>query len=189
MTKKQPIILPTTGSLLVSEPFLSDENFKRTVVMLCEHNEEGSFGFVVNRPSETFVHDAIENFPYFEAPLYIGGPVENNTLHYIHRLGERLPESVPLMDGLWWGGNFEVLVILIQQNQISPDDIRLFAGYSGWGAGQLQEELDEDSWIVTMGKPDYLFETSPDQLWQHVLKDMGGRFQMMANFPESPLLN
>lgn len=183
-------IAPKAGALLLSEPFLPDENFKRTVVFLCEHNEEeGSFGFVVNRPLGVKVHEAVEDFPEFDASLYLGGPVENNTLHYLHTLGDKLPDSIEVVEGLFWGGSYEVLQILIENKEISPEDIRMFVGYSGWSPGQLEEELEEKSWIVTQGAANHIFDTDPEQLWKQVLKQMGGQYQIMSNFPESPLLN
>lgn len=187
---EQAQIAPQPGALLLSDPFLPDENFKRTVVLLCEHNnEEGSFGFVVNRPMGVKVYEAVEGFPVFDAPLYMGGPVEHNTLHYLHTLGDRLPESIQVVEGLWWGGNYEILQILVESQQITPADIRLFVGYSGWSAGQLADELTEKSWIVTQGSADHIFRQEPDALWKETLRAMGGQYQIMANFPESPLLN
>lgn len=183
-------IAPKAGALLLSEPFLPDDNFKRTVVLLCEHDvDEGSFGFVVNRPLGVKVHEAVEDFPPFDANLHLGGPVENNTLHYLHRLGDKLPDSIEVVDGLWWGGSYEVLQILIENKEVAPADIRLFVGYSGWSPGQLEEELVEKSWIVTQGTAQHIFQTEVDALWKKVLQQMGGQYQIMSNFPESPLLN
>lgn len=183
-------IAPQSGALLLSEPFLPDENFKRTVVFVCEHNEEeGTFGFVVNRPLGVKVHEAVEDFPEFDATLHLGGPVENNTLHYLHRLGDKLPDSIEVVPGLWWGGSYEVLQILIENQEIQPEDIRLYVGYSGWSPGQLEDELKEKSWIVTQGNADHIFAIDTEVLWKQVLQQMGGQYQIMSNFPESPLLN
>ena len=182
-------IKPQKGSILISEPFLPDDNFKRSVILLCDHNEEGSFGLVINKNLELTVHDALEEFPEFEGNIYMGGPVESNTLHYLHTLGDVLDESIEIMNGLFWGGNFETLKILIEQKSISSDEIRFFLGYSGWGVGQLDDELKEKSWIVTNGRPDYIFNDHGEELWREILKEMGGQYFIMSNFPESPLLN
>ena len=182
-------IAPRAGALLISEPYLPDDNFKRSVVFLCEHNEEGTFGFIINRPLKVKVHEAIEDFPYLDAPLFMGGPVENNTLHYLHRLGDRIPDSIKIMDGLWWGGSYEVLHMLAGDGQINTEDVRLFVGYSGWSPGQLDDELKEKSWIVTQGSGEHIFGMDSDALWRNVLKGMGGRYQILSNFPESPQLN
>lgn len=188
--QQQPAqIPPRAGAILLSEPFLADDNFKRTVVLLCEHNEEGTFGFVINRPLEVMAAEAIQDFPAFQAPLFLGGPVENNTLHYLHRLGDKIPESRQVLDGLWWGGSYEVLRILMESGELSTDDIRLLVGYSGWSPGQLEEELKENSWIVVPGKAEYIFNADVENSWKEILKNMGGQYQIMSNFPDSPLLN
>lgn len=182
-------IKPRSGAVLVSEPFLPDDNFKRSVVLLCEHNEEGTLGFILNRPLGVTVHEAVEDFPEFQASLYLGGPVENNTLHFIHRLGSQIPDCVEIMDGLYWGGNFEALKASIETGTLNANDIRFFLGYSGWSPGQLEEELAEKSWIVSEGKSDHVFETNVDELWRTILKEMGGQYSIMSNFPENPQLN
>ena len=181
--------IPEPGSVLLSEPFMPDVNFKRSVVLLCEHQEEGSVGFILNRPLGIKINEAIESFPHFDAELFLGGPVQTDTLHYIHRLPEVIEGSVEVIPGLYWGGNFENIKILIETNQITPDDIRFFLGYSGWGEGQLQDEMKERSWIVSQTDPTTIFDHDIENLWKHVLQNMGGQYQIMSNFPESPLLN
>ena len=182
-------IKPKPGAVLISEPFLPDDNFKRSVIMLTEHNEEGSLGFILNRPLGIRVHEAVEDFPEFEAPLFLGGPVEHNTLHFLHQLGDLIEGSVQVLENLYWGGNFEELKMGIINGDIMPDDVRFFLGYSGWGPDQLDMELAERSWIVTNGISKYVFGIETDNLWQEVLKNMGGQYQLMSTFPESPLLN
>lgn len=182
-------VTPKPGAMLISEPFLPDDNFKRTVIMLCEHNEEGSIGFILNKPLGMMINEAVEDFPEFKVPLYLGGPVEHNTLHYLHRLGDKIDGSQPLLDGLWWGGNFETIKAEIESGNVQPGDVRFFLGYSGWGQGQLENELKEKSWVVADGKASYIFDTEPDELWKVVLRDMGGQYQLMSTFPDSPLLN
>ena len=181
--------IPAPGSVLISEPFMPDNNFKRSVVLLCEHQEDGSVGFILNRPLGIRINEAIESFPEFDAELYLGGPVQTDTLHYIHRIPELIEGSVEVMDGLYWGGNFENIKILIENGQLDADQIRFFLGYSGWGEGQLLEEMKERSWIVSQTDPVTIFSHDIDNLWKHVLKNMGGQYQIMSNFPESPLLN
>lgn len=182
-------IKPRAGALLISEPFLPDDNFKRSVVLLCEHNDEGTIGFILNRPLGVTVTEAVEDFPSFPSSLYLGGPVENNTLHYLHRLGEEIPGSVEVLDGLFWGGNFEILKAKLGQGVIKEEDIRFFLGYSGWSPGQLDDELKEKSWIVSQAKSQYVFETETDLLWKTILQEMGGQYFIMSNFPDNPQLN
>ena len=177
------------GSLLLAEPFLADPNFKRTVVLVCEHNEDGSIGFVLSKRSPLLLDQAMDDIEHFKAPLYLGGPVQTDTLHYIHRLGNRLEGCVELAPGLYWGGNFEALKIMMNTNQVDPDDIRFFLGYSGWAPDQLESEMKEDAWIEHQVKAEHIFDTPPDDLWKAILREKGGDYAMMVNFPEDPALN
>jgi putative transcriptional regulator len=180
---------PEKGRLLVSEPFLPDPNFERTVVLLCEHNEEGSFGFVLNKPSILKVNEIMEDLAELDNLVYVGGPVQQDTLHFIHR-NAVLENAVEIVDKIYWGGAFENLMLLHETRQIKATDVRFFVGYSGWGPGQLESELEQDSWIVC----DYvtgqlLFDTGPDIMWRKALENMGGRFSMYSNYPVDPRLN
>lgn len=180
---------PEKGSLLISEPFLPDPNFERTVVLLCEHNEEGSFGFVLNKVSGVTLEEIMEDVNGFDAPVYIGGPVQQDTLHFIHR-ADYLEGGVEIGPGLYWGGNFEQLMILINTKQISTEDFRFFIGYSGWGADQLEDELKADSWIVANhATPNLVFDQEGENLWRSVLKQLGGRYNIYSNYPTDPRLN
>ncbi|MEP2772011.1 MAG: YqgE/AlgH family protein [Fulvivirga sp.] len=180
---------PTKGSFLISEPFLPDPNFERTVILLCEHNEEGSFGFVLNKISGVALEDIIEDIKNFEEKVYIGGPVQQDTLHFIHR-ADYLEGGVDIGNGLYWGGNFEQLLVLIDTKQIKPEDFRFFVGYSGWSSGQLAEELEANSWIVAPNAtPDLVFDLDNEALWKTLLKLLGGRFSIYSNYPTDPRLN
>jgi putative transcriptional regulator len=182
-------IKPEKGRLLISEPFLPDPNFERTVVLLCEHNEEGSFGFVLNKPSILKVNEVMEDIAVFENIVYVGGPVQQDTLHFIHRNAE-VTNAVEIAGHVFWGGDFENLILLCDTKQIGANDIRFFLGYSGWGPGQLDTELEQDSWIVCDFVTDQLlFDTDPQIMWRKALENMGGRFSMYSNYPTDPRLN
>jgi putative transcriptional regulator len=177
------------GRLLLSEPYLPDPNFERTVILLTEHNDDGSVGFVLNKPSESKVSEVMEELSKFEFPIYIGGPVQQDTLHYVHRCRE-LKDAIAVQDGIYWGGNFDQLVLMIETGQISATEIRFFLGYSGWSPGQLAEELKLDSWIVSYRvSEELIFETLPDQMWKSALKSLGGRFTIYSNYPNDPRMN
>ncbi len=180
---------PSRGTLLISEPFLDDPYFKRAVVLLSEHNEEGSIGFILNKPTDISVNEAISDFPQIDSMLYFGGPVQTDSLQYIHRLGEKLEGSQPIFDGLYWGGDLEKLKDMISKKQVQANDIRFFVGYSGWDSTQLNQEIKDKSWIVSQGESKHAFFDEPKKLWNNVLKNMGNEFRMMANFPEDPSLN
>ncbi|HEY8938260.1 MAG TPA: YqgE/AlgH family protein [Cyclobacteriaceae bacterium] len=182
-------IKPDKGRLLISEPFLPDPNFERTVVLLCDHNEEGSFGFVLNKPSILKVSEVMEEALNLDEVVYVGGPVQQDTLHFIHR-NTGVENATEILEGINWGGSFDSLVLLMQTHQISQANIRFFLGYSGWGPGQLEKELEEDSWIVCDYVNDkFLFETEPTLMWKKALESMGGRFSVYSNYPTDPRLN
>ncbi|OFY66321.1 MAG: hypothetical protein A3H98_02910 [Bacteroidetes bacterium RIFCSPLOWO2_02_FULL_36_8] len=190
MPKPQPKFpKPQAGKLLLSEPFLEDPNFKRSVILLTEHNENGTVGFILNKPSNYKLNEALQNFPAFDAPLFMGGPVQTDTLHFLHKLGNKLEGSIKIVDDVYWSGDFSTLKILIDVGQINPDQVRFFAGYSGWNPEQLTKEVKENSWIITDARRDYVFPETPEKLWRKILKDMGREFSIIANFPEDPSLN
>jgi putative transcriptional regulator len=180
---------PTQGSLLISEPFLLDSYFKRAVVLLSEHDDQGTLGFILNKPTDVKLNDAVEDFPEFDVPLYFGGPVETDTLFYIHTLGEKLKGAKEIVQGIWWGGDYDQLKFLIDTRQIRPDQIRFYAGYSGWEPKQLEGELKEKAWLVSNANKKFTFFDNAKSLWSQVLRSMGNEYAILANFPEDPNLN
>jgi putative transcriptional regulator len=182
---------PAAGKVLISEPFLFDSNFKRSVILLCECDDEnGSLGFILNRKLEVNLSEVMEIETTLSIPLYLGGPVQNNTLHYIHCDETHKSESVELGNGIYWGGNFEDLVPKLEMGILETEKYRFFLGYSGWGKGQLQEELDINSWIVAPATKKIVFgDMTNGMLWKNTLDNLGGSYKIMANFPESPFLN
>lgn len=180
---------PKKGNLILAEPFMSDPNFKRTVILLCEHNKEGSFGLVVNRKIDLLLSDVIANVGFAEIPLYYGGPVEQDTLHFIHTYGELIEGSTKIGPSLYWGGDFEQIKQYLSMKLISLERIRFYIGYVGWSTGQLNQECEEQSWITTPNQEKYIFSAEPKKVWPDILRNMGGSYQIMANFPENPSLN
>ena len=179
----------TKGSILISEPFLGDSNFERTVVLVCEHNALGTFGYVLNKPTAIEISSVILDLSNFPLNLYIGGPVSQDSVHFIHRNKNRIEGDVEIQENVYWGGDFGMLKEMIKNGSMSPDDIRFFAGYSGWGEGQLDRELESKSWIVGSASSEEIFETEPEQFWRAILKNMGGRFKALSNYPIDPRLN
>lgn len=177
------------GVLLVSEPFLPDPNFKRTVVLLTEHDAEGSIGFVLNRKTNLLLNDVLEDFPEFPVPLFLGGPVEQNTLHYVHDARFNIPGSKEVVPGINWGGDFAVVRDLVEHHILQPDDIRFFIGYSGWSAAQLSEELADKAWILAPASSQWIMHAPDDDLWRYVLRQLGQQYSIMANYPDDPRLN
>ncbi|GAA0880056.1 YqgE/AlgH family protein [Algoriphagus jejuensis] len=188
--KNDPSKIPQAGNLLISEPFLQDENFVRSVVLLCEHNSEGSFGLVLNKPSILHLSELVEELSFLENEVFVGGPVEQNTLHFVY-FGEKVLEgSIAIGEKLWWGGDFESLVEQLKTGVLDPYSVRFFIGYSGWGSGQLSDELEDNTWIICDHKIDSeVLQNTPDELWRLLLKSMGGEFKVIANYPLDPRLN
>ncbi|TAF67219.1 MAG: YqgE/AlgH family protein [Cytophagales bacterium] len=178
------------GALLIATPFLGNDIFERSVVLLCDHQKEGTFGLIMNQMTELRLGDIWEESSYSDLPVFIGGPVEQNTLHFIHRLGDQIAQSIPIGDNLYWSGDYEQVKTLLQIGQVSPEEIRFFVGYSGWSEDQLSGEIDQDYWVVHQPKEnDTLFSTPPKHLWRTLLKNMGGKHKAMANYPVDPRLN
>lgn len=177
------------GDILLSEPFLPDANFERSVILLCSHDTTGSFGFVINKPSKVKINQVIESETQLEDIVYIGGPVQQNTLHFLHTLGDKIEGSFEVKNGVFWGGNFEQLVELINMKQVNNTEYRFFLGYSGWAEGQLEQELKQKSWIVSDRYDKDIFGYKSEDLWKILLKDMGGKFKMISNYPLDPRLN
>lgn len=187
MAKKANSLAP--GRFLISEPFMQDKNFQRTVIFLVDHNEMGSLGFVLNRKLEMSVDQLIEDFPHFLAPVFMGGPVEQNTLHYIHRLGEEIEGSLEIQEGVYWGGDFEDLRTKVRLGLARVSDVLFFIGYSGWAPGQLEQELTQDSWIIAQETAQFVFQDDYTDLWRQILRNMGPNFQAISNYPIDPSLN
>ncbi len=177
------------GRVLISEPFLNDTYFRRSVVLLTEHTDEGSVGFVLNKPVDLSVNDVLSDFPEIDTEVSIGGPVNTNTIHYIHTIGEIIPNSVKVLDNLYWGGDFEVLKEMIRANKIGEAEIRFFLGYAGWSAKQLENELSENAWLVSEMHTEQIMRSPGDNLWKDILEKSGDKYKTWVNFPENPSLN
>jgi len=181
--------IPKTGKLLIAQPLLGDPNFDKTVVLLVDHNDEGSVGFVLNKPLSISLKELLIDFPAFEAKVYYGGPVRDDNLFFIHRKGDLIPGGQPLGNNLFWGGDIEPLKELIRTDLISPRDIRFFLGYSGWGGQQLKDELAQNSWLVEdLHMLDPLSQ-NPDEMWRSIIEAYPEDIALWINAPSDPNLN
>ncbi len=180
---------PSKGKLLLSEPLMGDYYFGRSVVLLAEHNEEGSFGVILNKPVTAKFNDVIKDFPKFNTSIYIGGPVEVNKLFYIHTLGDKINGAIKITDDLYWGGSLDAVKDAIYLGLANNNNFRFFIGYSGWEANQLNAELKRNAWIVTEAKKDFCFDIHPTEMWESFMKNMGGKYSYWTKFPADPNLN
>jgi len=181
---------PAKGKLLISDSStLIDSVFSRSVLLLAEHNAKGSVGFILNKPLDISVQDVVpEANTNFR--IYCGGPVEQDNLYFIHTIPSLIPNSIEIKDGIFWGGDYEVLFELMKQNRISQKDIRFFLGYSGWEESQLQEEIEEKAWTCIDNQfGNHLLEKTPSKLWKELMIDLGDEFIIWANAPEDPVMN
>src|SRR5690606_3260475 len=181
---------PRVRSLLVSEPFMLDPNFMRSVILLCEHDENGTVGLVLNQPSNLQVKDVVPVMSDVDLPLYVGGPVGMDSIQFVHKCNDRLNSGVDLGEGIFWGGNFEALKILLENKEINNDEIKFFIGYSGWTMGQLAHELKENTWMISNDfNPDLIFVSDEENLWKEVIVNLGPKFAHVAQFPKNPTWN
>ncbi|MCF8218852.1 MAG: YqgE/AlgH family protein [Bacteroidales bacterium] len=182
-------LAPAKGRLLLSEPFLQDMFFKRSVVLLADYSEEGSFGLILNKPIEFSFNQIVENFPDFEAPVYMGGPVSPQSIFFIHTLGDQIKDSQKIMPGLYYGGSVEDVKTLMYEKKIHPENIRFFLGYSGWSENQLEEELERKSWVVTDTTPQEIMRQTNESFWKSIVKSLGKEFEIWTKLPSDPKLN
>jgi putative transcriptional regulator len=178
-----------TGKLILAEPYMLDPHFKRSVVLLTEHTPEGSVGFIINKMLDIEPRKIMPEFPEFKVPLFYGGPVQTDSIHFLHNVGELLDGSVRISSGVYWGGDWNQLKFLIESKLIEPKHIRFFAGYSGWDEKLLKEEVKEGSWIVSDMHANYLFNVQPSILWRTILQHKGNAYAVIADMKDENVSN
>ena len=183
------MLKPKKGRLLISEPSLSDPTFFKSVILLTYHNSQESIGLILNQPTKIEIRDIFKEISSSEFPLYIGGPVAKNSIQFIHTLGEKINNSVEIANGIYWGGNFKEIIRLINNGKISNKDIRFFAGYSGWEANQLNQEIEENNWIISVAKKETCMQYSNHNLWSNIIKTKESKYAIWTNMPTNPHLN
>jgi putative transcriptional regulator len=177
---KQPF--PEVGDLLISEPFMRDENLRRSVIYLCEVSEDGAYGMVLNHPLPVPMKMLIDDFPESEFYANYGGPVDDEKLFYIHNL-DFMDNAEQIKDDLFFGGSFEEVKTKIVSGEIDSSNIRFFVGYTGWDKGQLQREIREKSWIVWKNHSRTILNSVDLELWSVCMKEMGGIYAEMEKYP------
>jgi putative transcriptional regulator len=185
---EKPRIKPKQGSILISEPSLRDFYFRQSVILLAEHNEEGSFGVIINKPIEARLKDIIKGFSGYNLPVYLGGPVKTDSIFFIHTRDD-VEQSLPIMHGLYWGGDLDHIREMLKTKIMHPQDIRFFVGYSGWSPNQLDREILEKSWVLSQTTVTEIIHANPELLWSNYLKNMGMDYAIWANFPADPTFN
>ncbi len=178
------------GVVLVAEPSLiGDISFQKSVILIANHSNTGTVGFIMNKPTASTISDFIPDVTE-EYRIYNGGPVEQDNLYFIHSIPDLIPNSVKIAKNLYWGGSFEVVSQLMIDRIIEPDDIKFFLGYSGWSFNQLEDEIHANSWIVSFEENlRSLINDRIDSYWKNHMLGLGDRYSIWANAPENPEFN
>ncbi len=181
--------MPKPGDILIAKPFLQDGNFKRSIIYLTDHNEKGSMGFIMNKPQGLLLKDIFPHLKYGNFPLFEGGPVSSNQLFYTHTLGKKLSDSIEISDGVFWGGNFFELTYFIEHKKIKPNEIRFYVGYTGWDVGQLNQEIENDSWFYKTENYLKLMRLKPEEMWGFELCKIKPTYRVFSDYAYDPSLN
>lgn len=182
---------PRQGRVLISEPFMYEGFFGRSVVLLVEHDEEGTLGVVMNKPipyvnDDLFVEDT--GYQITVGRTYLGGPVETDKMFFMHPYAD-IPGSLKVKDGLYFGGDSEIFNEKVMRSEINLDNVRFFVGYSGWEKGQLNSELKRNSWLVSETSVEELLRANVDGMWKRYVRRMGTPYKNWLYLPENPSLN
>lgn len=182
-------MLITQGQILVARPLLNDGDFKRTVVLLAEHNKHGSLGFILNKTMHLHLKDVLPGLDHLKIPVYYGGPIAQNQLFYVHTAGKEISNSVHIQQNYYWSGNFSEITDKLKSKELSPSQIRFFIGYSGWSAGQLEEELKNKVWGLLDSYTTEFLDKHPDDIWPEQVARLGINYKVFADIPQEPSLN
>lgn len=180
------------GYFLIANPVLPDPNFSRTVILLCNHDDKGSFGLVINRsapinPKEVFAQIGMSEVP--TGKIYVGGPVSTSQVFYLCYSEEPLPELETICDGVYLGMSWELLDNLMPRLKDPEKNIRFYLGYSGWGAGQLADEMTRLSWLTTEACGEFVFQENEDGVWANVVRSLGKDYVYLTQAPINPQWN
>ena len=177
------------GKLLISSPgLLTDMIFYKSIILIVDQTDDGITGFILNRPSELFMYKEIDSSKKIKIGLNYGGPVSSD--HYFLLRSEReYTEILNIYDNIYWGNNIEFLFNLIEKNKVDINDFILFQGYSGWDRDQLDDEIENNSWIINDKKGDDVFKLKEKNSWNRLIKNLGDEYFLWSNSPDDITLN
>ena len=183
-------VVPSRGKVLISEPFLYDEMFGRSVILLVDHSTDGTMGLVLNKPLPLSLNDVLKEFKDINnIPIYKGGPLSTDTLFYLHTLKD-VEDSLQIGKGVYLNGDFDAIRRYILLVNDIDGKIRCFLGYSGWEHDQLCQEIEENTWLIgSTGISSLMDEKGSAELWKNVLGQLGGKYEIWSRFPQIPTLN
>ena len=180
---------PFAGTLLIADPFLKDIHFSRTVVLLTDHQPDGTIGFVLNKLCDKNLHHFFADIEAVDIPLYFGGPVQTDTIHFLHQYPNEIGGGVEILPEIYWGGDFNKVAFLLNNHIIDIQKIKFFIGYSGWGKNQLTTEIKDKTWLLAKANKKLLFKTAAGLIWKNSLIHLGGQFASLIHYPIDPQLN
>ena len=180
-------LLVGPGTLLAAWPDLMDPNFMHSVVVICQHSAEGAYGVVVNRGTELQVHDLLPDHPVLgdlDYPVFLGGPVDHSTVQFLHTVPDAIPGGFCLDGTLWLGGELEAAARFLAADRARAlTSVRIFLGYSGWGAGQLEAELASGSWLPAPSSLEAIFGEAGEGTWRRVVRSLGKEGKDLGDLP------
>lgn len=177
------------GNLLISYPYLEDDYFYRSVICMIEHNNEGSFGLIINKKMPHKIGEVLPILAHLDNPIYMGGPVDTQSIFFFHPYKD-LKDALYVSDGLYMNGDSTELKDMLELDFAKPQELRFYLGYAGWSAGQLEIEIKEKSWLIGASNSVLVFDDSPnDMVWRKSVEMLGGEFKDLAHFPIDPQMN
>jgi putative transcriptional regulator len=177
------------GIILIAEPFLKDPQFQRSVVLICQHEQDGTFGISLNKMHKADLSTFMNDLEDSKIPVFDGGPVGRNEIHFLHHYPTQIPGGVHIINGIYWGGDFSIAMSLLKNGHINKDGIRFYLGYAGWGENQLYQEMKENSWLTVLGTKELVFHLHEKEIWANAVKHLGEEFLPIINYPIDPSLN
>ncbi|MFA8449324.1 MAG: YqgE/AlgH family protein [Bacteroidales bacterium] len=182
-------IKPLKGRVLISEPLLLDLYFQRSVVLLLDNEKDGAVGIILNKEIATPFNEIVKDFPQFDVKVYLGGPLAQDSLFFLHNLGNEIPDSEEILPGVFWGGDLNEVSNLIEMGVAKPSNFKFFLGYSSWEPEQLDNEIEQNSWVINTISAKQVFNKQTDNLWKDSIRKLGGEYLYWLNFPVDPSNN
>ena len=176
------------GKLLISEPLLQDDNFHKSVIFLCHHSPKESLGFILNKQASQLLNFYLNDAMSLDFPVFIGGPVDQEMLHFIHSVPE-IAGGEKITEDIYWSGDLEQIVEGIKIGKVTTDNCKFFIGYSGWGMRQLEAEIEMNAWLVAHSNTVLVFNTPVKMVWNDAVKSLGKQYSPLLFMPENPELN
>tara|TARA_B100000989_G_C19356658_1_gene391451 strand:- start:141 stop:680 length:540 start_codon:yes stop_codon:yes gene_type:complete len=177
------------GKLLISSPgLLTDMIFYKSIILIVDQTDEGITGFILNKPSDLFLYKEIDSTKKTKIDLHYGGPVSTDHF-FLLKSKNKYSEILNITDDIYWGNNIKFLFSLIEKKIVNINDFILFQGYSGWSLDQLEDEIDNNSWILYENSEDDLFSLKENKSWNRLIKNMGNKYILWSNSPDDITLN